>query len=89
MRPPDVDLRWGAFDDLLDDPARWTALREIVDGLDVEQVDLPGWLAANGLDGPAGRSDGSHLDDGPGDRFVVELLGPTIIASGQLLLLAG
>lgn len=87
--PPDIDLGWDEFETLLDDPARWSALREVIGGLDVTPVDLPGWLAANGFEGPAGRPDGSHLGDEAGERFVDELLGPLLLAAGNPLLLAG
>ena len=84
VTPPDAHLGWGTIDDPLNDPLRWDALREIIDGLGsgvgVIQVDLPTWLVANGLDGPEGRPDGVHLAPGINERFVAELVAPALAA---------
>ncbi|MDP2292547.1 MAG: acyltransferase family protein [Actinomycetota bacterium] len=79
VTPPDVDLQWDEVDSPIDDPARWTALREIIDSLPVEQVDLARWLTDSGLDGPAGRPDGVHLAEDVGIRFVSEALVPRLL----------
>lgn len=78
VRPPDSRLGWGDFDDPVNDPARWRAIRDIVDELDVVQVDLAGWLVANGLDGPDGRPDGVHLTPELNQRFVAEVVVPVL-----------
>ena len=78
VTPPDTHLGWGTFEDPVNDPVRWTAVRGIIDGLDVEQIDLPGWLAAHGLEGPQGRPDGVHLTPEADAQFVDELVGPTL-----------
>ncbi len=70
VTPADAHLGWGEFDDPVNDPARWDAVRQIIAGLDVMQVDLRGWLAAEGLEGPDGRPDGIHLAPGLNERFV-------------------
>ncbi len=79
VTPPDADLQWGAVDSPLDDPARWQALREIIDSLPVEQIDLPGWLTGHGLTGPTGRPDGVHLTADGNVQFVAELVAPTLV----------
>jgi hypothetical protein len=63
----------------MDDPARWQALREIIDSLPVDQVDLPGWLAAHGLTGPDGRPDGVHLSPDANTQFVADLVVPALV----------
>lgn len=78
VTPADSQLGWGEFDDPVNDPARWDAIRAIIDGLGVMQIDLPGWLAANGLDGPDGRPDGVHLGPGLNARFVAEEVAPAL-----------
>ena len=79
ITPADVDLQWEAVDSPVDDPARWSALRSIIDSLAVDQVDLPAWLAANDLTGPEGRPDGVHLSEEANTRFVEELLVPALL----------
>ncbi len=79
VTPPDADLQWGRVDSPLDDPARWAALREIIQSLSVEQIDLPVWLAARGLTGPEGRPDGVHLGDDVNTEFVATLVTPTLV----------
>ncbi len=78
VTPADSHLGWGEFDDPVNDPARWDAVRQIIAGLDVMQVDLPGWLVAEGLDGPDGRPDGIHLAPGLNERFVAEVVAPML-----------
>jgi hypothetical protein len=78
VTPADAHPGWGEFDDPVNDPARWDALREIIAGLDVRQIDLPGWLVAEGLDGPDGRPDGVHLGPGLNERFVAEMVVPML-----------
>jgi hypothetical protein len=80
ITPPDVVFQWGAVDSPLSDPARWRELRRIIDTLPVEQIDLPGWLAAHDLDGPEGRPDGVHLAPEVEQRFVDEVVVPTLMA---------
>jgi peptidoglycan/LPS O-acetylase OafA/YrhL len=80
VTPADSHLGWGAFEDPVNDPARWDAIRGIITALDVVQVDLPGWLAAEGLDGPTGRPDGVHLAPGLNERFVAEAVAPVLAA---------
>ena len=78
VTPADAHLGWGEFDDPVNDPARWDAVRQIIAGLDVMQVDLRGWLAAEGLEGPDGRPDGIHLAPGLNERFVSEMVAPML-----------
>lgn len=78
VTPADSQLGWGGFDDPVNDPARWDAIRAIIDGLGVDQIDLPRWLAANGLEGPEGRPDGVHLGPGLNERFVFEAVAPVL-----------
>ncbi len=78
ITPADTHLGWGNVDDPLNDPDRWIATRAIIDRLDVVQVDLPGWLSGQALDGPEGRPDGVHLTDELNVRFVDELVAPTL-----------
>ena len=82
VTPTDTHLGWGKMDDPLNDPARWLALRAIVDGLsedfDIIQIDLPVWLERIGLPGPDARPDGVHLADGLDARFVVDEVAPTL-----------
>jgi peptidoglycan/LPS O-acetylase OafA/YrhL len=80
VTPADTQLGWGEFDDPVNDPARWDAIRDIIDELGVVQVDLPAWLADEGLDGPSGRPDGVHLAPGLNERFVEEAVAPSLIA---------
>jgi hypothetical protein len=61
VRPATIDVEWERRHDTLDDPARWDVMRSIVDSLGVDQIDLPGFLAARSLDGREGRPDGIHL----------------------------
>ncbi len=82
ITPPDVDLQWDAVDSPVDDPARWVALRGIIDSLPVEQIDLPGWLAEQQLTGPEGRPDGVHLAEDVGVRFVETLVAPRLVEIG-------
>jgi peptidoglycan/LPS O-acetylase OafA/YrhL len=80
VTPADTHLGWGSVDDPLNDPERWTALRDIVDDLTatlgVTQIDLPGWLSALDLTGPEARPDGVHLGPGLNERFVVDEVAP-------------
>lgn len=78
VTPPDTHLGWGSIEDPVNDPARWTALRSIIDGLDVQQLDLPGWLADQGLEGPDGRPDGVHLTPEADQQFVADVVGPAL-----------
>ncbi|MEK7424989.1 MAG: acyltransferase [Actinomycetota bacterium] len=78
VTPADIALQWGAVDDPMNDPARWAALRQVVDALEVPQIDLPGWLAREGLDGPDGRPDGVHLSPQVNERFLLELVVPEL-----------
>ena len=80
VTPADTHLGWGEFDDPVNDPARWDAIRSIIDELGVTQVDFPGWLLAEGLDGPDGRPDGVHLAPGLSERFVAEVVAPELAA---------
>ncbi|MGB8861700.1 MAG: SGNH/GDSL hydrolase family protein, partial [Ilumatobacteraceae bacterium] len=84
VTPADVDLKWDAVDSPIDDPARWVALRQIIDSLPVEQVDLPGWLASHELTGPNGRPDGVHLTPEANTLFVAEAVVPTVIEARAL-----
>ena len=52
----------------------------VVDVLPVDQIDLPGWLTANGLDGPDARPDGVHLTPEAEQRVVSELVVPELLA---------
>lgn len=79
VTPPDADLQWDRVDSPLDDPARWAALRAIIQSLPVEQIDLPSWLAEQGLAGPDGRPDGVHLADGVNTEFVATIVAPTLV----------
>jgi peptidoglycan/LPS O-acetylase OafA/YrhL len=78
ITPPDVQLQWGAVDDPMNDPARWAALRTIIDALPVHQIDLPGWLATEGLEGPTGRPDGVHLALDVNERFMRDVVVPEL-----------
>ena len=79
VTPPDADLQWDRVDSPLDDPARWAALRTIIQSLPVEQINLPGWLAEQELSGPDGRPDGVHLADGVNTEFVATVVAPTLV----------
>ncbi len=89
VTPADTHLGWGEVDDPLNDPVRWTALREIVDALqnelDITQIDLPGWLESTALPGPEARPDGVHLAEGLDERFVVEAVAPALAATADLV----
>jgi hypothetical protein len=82
VTPADTHLGWGEVDDPLNDPARWDALRGIVDDLEsvfgIAQIDLPGWLETTGLPGPESRPDGVHLAEGLNERFVAEAVVPAL-----------
>jgi peptidoglycan/LPS O-acetylase OafA/YrhL len=82
VTPDDTHVGWGEFDDPVNEPARWDALRQIIDELtmkfDVLQVDEQAWLEASGLTGPEGRPDGVHLAEGLNERFVIERLAPAL-----------
>ncbi len=85
VRPPDVDPQWGRYGpDPLADRRRTAALRQIVDGLDVARLDLPSWLAVEGLEGPEGRPDGVHLSPEANALFVAELVAPMLVHLGRL-----
>ncbi len=79
VTPPNADLQWGRVNSPLDDPARWAAIRAIIQSLPVEQIDLPGWLAGQGLAGPDGRPDGVHLADDVNTEFVETVVAPTLV----------
>ncbi|MBI5089425.1 MAG: acyltransferase family protein [Actinobacteria bacterium] len=83
ITPADAHMGWGAIDAPVNDPARWVAMRHIIDSLGVEQIDLPSWLVVNGLDGPDGRPDGVHLSPEVNERFVRELVAPTLVALAE------
>ena len=78
VTPPDADQQWDTLDAPLDDPGRWVALRRIIDGLGVPQIDLPGWLSTNHLTGPDGRPDGVHLSTDANERFVNDVVAPRL-----------
>ncbi len=78
VMPADAQFGWGGSEDPVNDPVRWAALRAIIDDLGVVQVDLPGWLESNGLDGPDGRPDGIHLTPELNERFVKEVVAPAL-----------
>lgn len=78
VTPATIDVEWERRDDSLDDPLRWDEIRAIVDSLGVPQIDLPGFLAANGVDGPPGRPDGVHLASEVLARFVAEVVVPQV-----------
>lgn len=84
VTPPNADLQWDRVDSPLDEPARWAALRAIIQSLPVEQIDLPGWLAEEGLDGPDGRPDGVHLADDVNTEFVATIVAPTLVRLHEL-----
>ena len=79
VTPPDADLQWERVDSPLDDPARWIALRAIIDALPVEQIDLPTWLVEQGLAGPDGRPDGVHLAEDVNTEFVATVVVPMLV----------
>ena len=78
VTPADAHLGWGEFDDPVNDPTRWDDVRQIIAGLGVRQIDLPGWLVTEGLEGPDGRPDGVHLAPGLNERFVAEMVVPML-----------
>lgn len=78
VTPANTHFGWGTIDDPINDPNRWDAIRRIVDGLAVVQIDLPAWLAEHDLDGPEGRPDGIHLGPGLNERFVSEAVMPVL-----------
>jgi hypothetical protein len=80
VRPPNLDVDWDRRVDTLDDPARWAEMRAIIDSLGVSQIDLPGFLAVNDVEGPAGRPDGVHLTGQLRARFVDEVVVPHVLA---------
>jgi peptidoglycan/LPS O-acetylase OafA/YrhL len=80
ITPADANVGWGDFTDPVNEPARWTALRAIIDTLPVEQIDLHQWLITEALDGRDGRPDGIHLAPGLNTRFVEEQLVPALVA---------
>lgn len=80
VTPPDLHLRWGEVDMAINDPRRWAALRAVIEWLPVDEIDLPGWLAAEGLSGPDGRPDGVHLAGPVSLRFAEEVVVPTLLA---------
>jgi peptidoglycan/LPS O-acetylase OafA/YrhL len=80
ITPPDVRLHWNTVPAPANDPKRWSAIRQIIDGLSVDQIDLRSWLTEQGLDGPAGRPDGVHLAPDVNVRFVTELVAPSLVA---------
>ena len=82
ITPPDTQLGWGTIDDPVNEPRRWAAVRSIIDDLAVAQIDLPGWLADQHVDGPSGRPDGVHLTDDLNRRFVDEMVAPTLPRPG-------
>ena len=84
VTPADTHLGWGEFDDPVNDPERWDAIRRIIAELGVTQIDFPGWLLAEGLDGPDGRPDGVHLAPGLSERFVAEVVAPELAALREL-----
>ena len=79
--PADLQLGWGKIDTVLDDPARWSALRDIIHALRVSEIDLGGWLTSESLDGPSGRPDGVHLSADAEARFVSEVVIPALMAT--------
>ncbi len=78
IRPATIDAEWERRTDPIDDPLRWDVMREIVDATGAAQIDLPGWLTANGLDGPLGRPDGVHLAEDVEFRFIDEVIVPEV-----------
>ncbi len=78
VTPADTQLGWGHLDDPVNEPTRWTAMRAIVDELDVVQIDLPGWMIAEQLTGSDARPDGVHLTPELNERFVVERVAPLL-----------
>ncbi|MEQ1702870.1 MAG: hypothetical protein ABMA25_22410, partial [Ilumatobacteraceae bacterium] len=79
VTPADVDLRWGKVDSPIDDPARWVAMRAIIDSLPVEQIDLPSFLEDNDFTGPGGRPDGVHLSLTANRQFISDVVVPRLI----------
>lgn len=79
IRPATIDAEWERRDDPLDDPRRWDVMREIVDATGAAQIDLPGYLAATGLEGPAGRPDGVHLAEDVEARFIADVIVPEVL----------
>lgn len=80
ITPPDIDFEWDRVASPMDDPARWQAMRAILDGLPIEQIDLPAWLAATGNEGPVGRPDGIHLSKEAATAFVRDAVVPQLVA---------
>jgi hypothetical protein len=80
--PADVELGWGRFETAFNDPMRWASLRAIVRSLGVQELDLGGWLEAEGLDGPDGRPDGVHLSPEAQARFIDEIIVPALLVLG-------
>jgi hypothetical protein len=79
ITPPDAHLQWGAVDMALNDPVRWEAMREVIDELPVEQIDLHAWLTARRMTGPEGRPDGVHLADAVNETFVANVVAPHLV----------
>ena len=61
-------------------PRRFEEIRSILDSLGVAQIDLPGFLAQTGLEGPDGRPDGVHLAPQVRARFVAAVVVPDVLA---------
>ncbi len=80
ITPPDIDFEWDRVASPMDDPSRWQTMRAILDGLPIEQIDLPAWLTATGNDGPVGRPDGIHLSPEAAADFVREAVVPQLVA---------
>ncbi len=80
ITPPNLHLLWGEIDAPINEARRWSALREIIDDLPVEQIDLHKWLIIHGLNGPEGRPDGVHLAPEVNVRFMTDVVVPKLIA---------
>jgi peptidoglycan/LPS O-acetylase OafA/YrhL len=77
--PPDLEVQWDRLQTPLDDPVRWKAMRSLIHSLPVEELDLSGWLAGQGMEGQEGRPDGVHLTDALNERFVQEVVVPRLL----------
>jgi hypothetical protein len=82
VTPPDIHVKWDAFEAPVNSPKRWAIMREIIDDLPVEQIDLRSFLMARGLDGPNGRPDGVHLSPEVNEGFVTEVVSRVLVALG-------
>lgn len=80
VTPPDLRLGWDEIDAPVNSPRRWAIMREIIDDLPVEQIDLRSFLMARGLDGPEGRPDGVHLAPDVNEGFVTEVVSRVLVA---------